>query len=275
MCRREWTDGIPPLPLLAPPRSFPLSFSVSRLVLCLLLANARFPEATSLCCLFSLSLSIVLFSLPLTRPTDPSAPLYFSFAGSVAVLSWARERCSVESSRNASDSTRLRLRALREFFSLRDEGRSCASTDARSSALRDKGRPASRRSAPRVRLVYIRIHTHIYKRAHTNRLLPTLASYVHHADTLAYTTSAATIAALLFFFLLFFVFLPPISSLLLPLPRLILLYHYIYSITTSFSFKSFFLYCLCLFIFLLFFYYSLWLEWCVIFRCVFSRTSRY
>lgn len=222
---------------------------------------------------FSLSLSIVLFSLPLIRPTDPSAPLYFSFAGSVAVLSWARERCSVESSRNASDSTRLRLRALREFFSLRDEGRSCASTDARSSALRDKGRPASRRSAPRVRLVYT--YTHIYKRAHTNRLLPTLASYVHHADTLAYTTSAATIATLLFFFLLFFVFLPPISSLLLPLPRLILLYHYIYSITTSFSFKSFFLYCLCLFIFLLFFYYSLWLEWCVIFRCVFSRTSRY
>lgn len=207
MCRREWTDGIPPLPLLAPPRSFPLSFSVSRLVLCLLLANARFPEATSLCCLFSLSLSIVLFSLPLTRPTDPSAPLYFSFAGSVAVLSWARERCSVESSRNASDSTRLRLRALREFFSLRDEGRSCASTDARSSALRDKGRPASRRSAPRVRLVYT--YTHIYKRAHTNRLLPTLASYVHHADTLAYTTSAATIAALLFFFLLFFCFSSP------------------------------------------------------------------
>lgn len=70
MCRREWTDGIPPLPLLAPPRSFPLSFSVSRLVLCLLLANARFPEATSLCCLFSLSLSLS-FSSPSRSPVRP------------------------------------------------------------------------------------------------------------------------------------------------------------------------------------------------------------
>lgn len=121
MCRREWTDGIPPLPLLTPPRSFP-SFLLC-FAACLLLTKARFPEATSLRCLFSLS--IILFSLPLTRPTDPSVPLYFSFAGSVAVLSWARERCSVESSRNASDSTRLRLRALREFFFLRDEGIVC------------------------------------------------------------------------------------------------------------------------------------------------------
>lgn len=55
------------LPLLV---SSLLSFSVSRLVLCLLLANARFPEATSLCCLFSLSLSLS-FSSPSRSPVRP------------------------------------------------------------------------------------------------------------------------------------------------------------------------------------------------------------
>lgn len=70
-----------------------------------------------------------------------------------------------------------------------------------------------------------RIHTYTYK-SRTYQPAATLASYVHHVDTLAYTTSAATIAALLFFFFSFLFFFP---LLLLPLPRLILLYLYIYS----------------------------------------------
>lgn len=65
------------LPLLVP---FLLSFSVSRLFLCLLLANARFPEATSLCCLFSLSLSLYRSLLPPAHPSDRSlGPSLFLF----------------------------------------------------------------------------------------------------------------------------------------------------------------------------------------------------
>lgn len=242
------------LPLLV---SSLLSFSVSRLVLCLLLANARFPEATSLCCLFSLSLSLS-FSSPSRSPVRPiPRPLSIS-------LSPDPWRFSREPGRGAASRAREMPVIRRDFDYAHYESFSPYETRGdRVLRLMLVPLPSAIRVDPRrdaLRLEYASYtyaYTHIYKRAHTNRLLPTLASYVHHADTLAYTTSAATIAALLFFFLLFFVFLPPISSLLLPLPRLILLYHYIYSITTSFSFKSFFLYCLCLFIFLLFFYYSL------------------
>lgn len=52
-------------------------------------------------------------------------------------------------------------------------------------------------------------YTHVHTQTRTYQPAATLASYVHHAYTLAYTTSAATIVALLFFFPSLFCFSSP------------------------------------------------------------------
>lgn len=253
MCRREWTDGIPPLPLLTPPRSFP------PFLLCFAACFSVFysPRPASLRPLLSAVFSLFpSFSFP---SRSPVRPIPRSLSISLSPDPW---RFSHEPGRGAASRAREMPVIRRDFdyahyesFSPYETRGSCASTDARSSALRDKGRPASRRSAPWVRLVYT--HTHI-NHAHTNRLLPLLPTCI--TLILLLILLVPLLSLLYFFFSSLFCFSSPYCY-----------YHYrvwycytsISILTISFFLKSFFFYCLCLFIFLLFFYYSLWLEYCV------------
>ena len=176
VCRREWTDGIPPLPLLTPLDV--LRFSVS----------VRGPASQR-----SLSPSghraVPLF-LSLTHTHTHTRALTLSLS-----LSPGPWRFSRESGRGAASRAREMPVIRRDFNYAHYESFSPRETrgtvlDARSSALRDKGGPASRRSAPRVRSDAL-FYEH-------DRPLPLLL-YSRHAVTLACTTSAATIAVPLFF----------------------------------------------------------------------------
>ena len=175
VCRREWTDGIPPLPLLTPLDV--LRFSVS----------VRGPASQR-----SLSPSghraVPLF-LSLTHTHTHTRALTLSLS-----LSPGPWRFSRESGRGAASRAREMPVIRRDFNYAHYESFSPRETrgtvlDARSSALRDKGGPASRRSAPRVRSDAL-FYEH-------DRPLPLLL-YSRHAVTLACTTSAATIAVPLF-----------------------------------------------------------------------------
>ena len=166
--RREWTDGIPPLPS---PLSSPSPLRVSPLLR--LAARLLFTGPASQA---SLPLSLT------TRPTPRRAASAVPPLGRVRVVvlvSWVRERCSVESSRNASDSTRLQLRALPTVFLLL-EGTAAAFPDARASAIRVD----QRRDAPR--LEYATHSTHSRRsssRRHRRRY--TLALLLHYIGAIA------------------------------------------------------------------------------------------
>lgn len=156
-----------------PPRCFSVSPSLSRGPLprgrCLRLATAR-----------SLSLShthIHTLTLSLSLSLSP-CPWRFSRESGRGAASRAREMPVIRRDFNY---------AHYESFSPRETRGTVL--DARSSALRDKGGPASRRSAPRVRSDAL-FYEH-------DRPLPLLL-YSRHAVTLACTTSAATIAVPLF-----------------------------------------------------------------------------
>lgn len=176
VCRREWTDGIPPLPLLTPLDVSPF------LRLC---HGARFPEvAVSVWPPRGPSLSLSLSHTHIYTLT-------LSLSLSLSPCPW---RFSRESGRGAASRAREMPVIRRDFNYAHYESFSPRKTrgtvlDARSSALRDKGGPASRRSAPRVRSDAL-FYEH-------DRPLPLLL-YSRHAVTLACTTSAATIAVPLF-----------------------------------------------------------------------------
>lgn len=117
--------------------------------------------------------------------------LTLSLSLSLSPCPW---RFSRESGRGAASRAREMPVIRRDFNYAHYESFSPRETrgtvlDARSSALRDKGGPASRRSAPRVRSDAL-FYEH-------DRPLPLLL-YSRHAVTLACTTSAATIAVPLF-----------------------------------------------------------------------------
>lgn len=171
VCRREWTDGIPPLPLLTPLDV--LRFSVS-------VTGPASQRSLSPSGHRAVPLSLFLFHThthTLTLSLSPG-PWRFSRESGRGAASRAREMPVIRRDFNY---------AHYESFSPRKTRGTVL--DARSSALRNKGGPASRRSAPRVRSDAL-----FYEHDRPLPLLP----YSHHAVTLACTTSAASIAVPLF-----------------------------------------------------------------------------